>query len=225
MPPKGSSASDGGSADRRSPAALPREELAEIREIQQRQAASLRERIMETMLLACGEVGFRGITVEMMVDRYGGYRAQFYRHFANLAECYAAAYAWRAEGLCDEILAAGAAAPDWRQGMERALGVIADFVSAQPLVARALLIDVHVAGEPALAKRKELFERLSNAIDSARRENESRHSPPPLTALFMLSAIEAAAVSALMAGAPSSFTEAAPDLGQMIVGAYFGDDG
>jgi len=203
---------------------LPRQELAEIHELQQRQTASLREKIMETMLLACGEVGFRGVTVETMVERYGGYRAQFYRHFANLGECYAAAYEWRAGGLCDEILAAGEATPDWRQGLEAALAVLSRFVSAQPQIARALLIDVHVAGEPALAKRKGLFERLSNAIDSARRETESRHSPPPLTALFMLSAIEAAAVSALMADTPAAFAEAVPDLGQMIVGAYFGDD-
>jgi len=40
----------------------------------------------------------------------------------------------------------------------------------------------------------------------------------------MLSAIEAAAVSALMAGTPTAFAESVPDLGQMIIGAYFGDD-
>lgn len=179
---------------------------------------------METMLLACGEVGFRGITVETMVERYGGYRAQFYRHFANLSECYAAAYSWRAGGICDEILAAGAAATDWGAGLEQALSRLARFVGEQPLIARALLIDVHIAGEPALAKRKELFERLSSAIDTARRETESRHSPPPLTALFMLSAIEAAATAALMAGDPAAFVEAVPDLGQMILAAYFGDE-
>lgn len=74
-----------------------------------------------------------------------------------------------------------------------------------------------------MAKRNELLERLSQAVDSARRESESRHSPPPLTALFMVSAIEASAVAALLSDEPQRFGEAVPELAQMIVGAYFGD--
>jgi AcrR family transcriptional regulator len=178
---------------------------------------------MEAMLLACGESGYRGVTVESLVERYGGYRAQFYRLFPSLDQCYLAAYEWQAEGLCAEIMRSGASAPSWSEGLRAALEALATFVGERSLTARALLIDVHVAGEPALARRKEIYERLSRAIDSARRETGSRHSPPPLTALFMLSAIEAAVVSALVAGQPERFAEAAPELAQMVSSAYFGD--
>ena len=107
--------------------------------------------------------------------------------------------------------------------MHAAIGVVTTLVSERPLIARALLIDVHLAGEPAGELRKEMFERLSRAIDSARRETESRHSPPPLTALFMVSAIEAAVVAALVRGDPDSFAESAPELEQLVLAAYFGD--
>jgi AcrR family transcriptional regulator len=187
-------------------------------------SSELRERIMEAMLLTSGEVGYRGVTVEGVAARYGGDMDQFQRQFATLDDCFASAFDWQAERIAGEILAAGAAAPSWRQGLRQALDVLGAFVRARPLTARALLVEVYIAGEPSLSKRKEIFERLSRAIDSARREAAARHSPPPLTALFMISAIEAAVVSSLIAGKPEAFAEGAQDLGQMIFAAYFGDD-
>lgn len=178
---------------------------------------------MEAVLLASGEVGYRSVTVATTVARYGGDPTQLYADFENLGECFAAAYASRIDALAAEILDAAAAAPGWRQGLRAALEVVAAFVTARPLTARALLIEVHIAGEPALGKRRQTFERLARAIDSARREADAEQAPPPLTALFMLSAIETAVVSALISGKPEAFAEAVPDLGQMIVAAYFGD--
>ncbi len=178
---------------------------------------------MEATLTACGDVGYRGVTVDDVTERYGGDRAQFHSHFANLKECYAAAYEAEVGRLCAEILRAGAAEPTWRDGLHAAIVVVARFVSERPLVARALLVDVHLAGEPAGNLRKEMLERLSRAIDSARRETESRHSPPPLTALLMVSAIEVAVVAALVRGEPGSFAESAPELERLVLGAYFGD--
>lgn len=176
------------------------------------------------MLLVCGELGFRQVTVQAVLERYGGNRGQFYRHFANLGECYGVAYEVEAEHLCQEILRAGAAESTWRRGLRAALDALANFARQRPLAARALLIDVHIAGGPAMVKRKEMFERLSHAIDSARRETESRHSPPPLTALFMVSAIEASMVSALLSGEPERFEEAVPELAEVVAAAYFDDE-
>ena len=223
MAKKAPDASDGGDADRRRAAGSPRRELARIRELERRQRSDLHAQIMEAMLLACGELGYQNVTVERVLERYGGYRAQFYRHFANLGACYAAAYETEAGRLCEEILRAGAREPSWREGLAAALRRLATFIREQPIVARALAIDVHLAGDPALAVRQEILERLSRAIDSARRETGSRHSSPPLTALFMVSAIEAAVVSALVKGEPRHFEQAASELAQMVAAAYFGD--
>lgn len=183
----------------------------------------LRETIMAAMLRACGRWGYRGVTVQRLLDGYGGNRAQLYRQFANLDACFLEAYEAETERLCAGILAAGAAGADWRGGLSAALGELSAFAAAQPLMARALLIEVHRADPAALAKRKEMLERLSRAVDSARRENRSRHSPPPLTALFMVSAIEAAMVSALNAGEPQHFGEIVPELVELVCAAYFGD--
>lgn len=184
-----------------------------------------RETIRAAMLRACGEAGYRAVTVQRLLDAYGGNRAQLYREFPNLEACYLEAYETETERLCAEMLAAGAAGADWESGLRAALEALAAFVEAQPLPARALLTEVHLAGEAVLAVRNAMMERLSRAVDSARREIRSRHSPPPLTALFMVGTIEAAVVAALLASEPRRFTEAVPELAALVCSAYFGDPG
>jgi hypothetical protein len=224
MPPKAPEASDGEKAEGRKTAAAPRVELERLRELQRSQRSEVGDEIMRATLLACGELGYRWTTVERVIERYGGYRLQFYQHFANLGEAYGAAYKLEAGQLCDELLRAGAEQPTWQLGLRAALHRLAAEVRERPLVLRALLIDVHVAGEPAISVRNELLERLSHAIDDARRETVSRQAPPPLAAAFMVSAVEAAVVSALVAGEPRLFAATVPELAHLVVAAFLGEE-
>lgn len=175
------------------------------------------------MLRACGEVGYLRIALDELVARVGGSRDDFFRHFTGLGDCYTAGYEIETGRLGAELIAIGGAAGEWRQGLRAALDHLADYIDADPPLARALLIDVHLAGDVAELRRKQLCERLARAIDTAREEPDSHHSPPPLTSLFMVSAIESAAVAALIRDEPDSFTAAVPELEQLVLAAYFGD--
>jgi AcrR family transcriptional regulator len=202
----------------------PRVELARIRAAQTGEITRLKERIMEAAIEACGERGYREATVQDVIDRYGGHRQQFYKHFAGKADCYAAAYEFEVERLYAALGDRAAAEPSWRQGLVALLSGLAEFLCERPTFARGLLVEIHVAGGPALLKRLEVFERLTRAVDSARRETESRHSPPPVTATFMVGAIEAAVTSALTRAEPEDFAAAVPELAHMVLAAYFGDE-
>lgn len=204
-------------------AATPRRALARLQAGLEREEAELPERIGIAMLEACGELGYRAVTVRDVIERYGGYRLQFYRLFANKAECYELSYAAEAERLCAALLRAGAEQPDWRAALRTALATLARYIDERGAAARGLLVEVHVAGGGALEKKREMSERLTRAIDSARRETGSRHSPPPMTAVFMISAIEASVCEALEQGEPERFAAAVPELAQMVVAAYFGE--
>lgn len=197
-----------------------RRELSRARAEGVNQDPEIRLRIMDAMLHACGARGYREVSVQHVIDGYGGYRVQFYRHFASKADCYAAAYEEGIEDLCTRLFEACAAEATWRMGLRAALLELARLVGDDPALARGLLIEVFVAGGPALAKREEVFERLTRAIDGARRETESRHSPPPVTATFMLGAIEASVVNALFKRKPQSFAAGVPELVEMVAGAY-----
>jgi AcrR family transcriptional regulator len=202
----------------------PRRELARIRAERAGEVTRLRERIMAAMLEACGKHGYRDATVQDALDLYGGHRQQFYAHFANKAECYATAYELEVERLYRRLQGLAFGEPGWHRGLLAALGGLADFLCERPAFARGLLVEVHVAGGPALLKRLEVFERLTHAVDSARHETGSRHSPPPVTATFMVGAIEAAVTSALIRATPTDFADAVPELAHMVIAAYFGDE-
>jgi len=184
--------------------------------------AELRARAMAAALLACGELGYRNLSVAAVLERSGGYRRQFYRLFGNVSECYAAAFELHSGLLVERLLRAGAAAPDWSAGLRATLEELSRFASERPAFARGLLAEVHLAGSPALDRRREVLERLSRALDSARREIVSRHSPPPLTAPFMVGAIESSVVRALLKDEPEQFEREIGDLEQIIASVYFG---
>lgn len=211
---------DAGGREPRTPLAalesLRREELG--REEQVRRQLEL------AALEVSGEVGYRQLTVQRILDRSEVSRARFYKGFADKADCYGQAYGVAIERLEQDLLGPGAAAPNWPAGFRAALEALARFLDSEPLLAKGLLAEVHVAGGAAMAKRKEVFERFSSAIDIARRENESRHSAPPITASFILNAIEAAVVRTFIRGEPREFAASVPDLVYIAVSFYFGEE-
>ena len=202
----------------------PRGELSRIDETRRRQAEETRLAILEAMLASCGEKGYRRVAVQDVIERYGGNRVQFYRHFSSKADCYADAYEEEVERLHDRVRATAGAEGGWRGGLRAGLEELADYVEERRLVARGLLVEVHVAGGPALALRAEVLERGVAAIDAGRSEDGAGPSPPPITARFMAGAIESTLAGALAAGEPGAFAAAVPELTHMIVSAYLGDE-
>jgi AcrR family transcriptional regulator len=203
-------------------AATPRRALEQLRDSQSQQTEALRAQVQEATLVVCGELGYREVAVQDVLERSGCSRVRFYRLFGGKADCYARAYATEAERVCEALLDAARAAESWRAGLRVALSELSRFVCEQPLLAKGLFVEVHSAGGPALAKHTEMIERLSRAFDGARRENESRHSPPPIAAEFMVCAIEESVVTALAKGTPDSFADAVPELAFFAVAPFFG---
>jgi AcrR family transcriptional regulator len=205
-------------------AGTPRGELARQRQGWQVAEARVREQILEAMLACCGERGYRAVTVKDVYQRYGGHRSEFYRHFASKAECYAVAYELGAERLWQRLIRSCEAADDWAGGLRAGLDELATYIGEDSRVAAGLLVEAHVAPGPVRAKRTEVLERLTRAVDGARRETSaSRHSPPPITASFIVCAIEGSVVDALASGAPEKFAAAAPALRGLAESLYFGD--
>jgi AcrR family transcriptional regulator len=151
-----------------------------------------------TALVMAGESGFERVRVKELIERAGSNRARFYDAFAGKAALFAWAYPTALEALADRLLGACGAAPDWPSGMRRAIVELARFVSAEPEIARGLLADPAGAGAEVARRHMEVFERLSRAIDRARREtSQSRHPVPPFTSRFILSAIDTAVLKFL----------------------------
>jgi len=183
-----------------------------------------RAEVAETMLLSCGELGYVNVELLDVLERSDCSRLRFYRLFTDKADCYTQAYGTEIERLCDALLAAAAAEKSWRAGLRAALNDLALFIIVRPSLAKGLLVEVHSAGEPALAERTRMLARMTEAVDLARAESDSPLSPPAITGEFLVSAIESTAARALASGEPTHFARAVPDLAHLVVMAYFGRD-
>lgn len=199
----------------------PRRELDRLQKLRREESGRRRAELEAAALRGSAELGYANVTVQAVLDRAEASRSRFYREFDNLGACYASAYAKEIDLLSERLLAG--CADGWERGLDQALHVIRALVEDDPLLARALIVEVHVAGEPAIAKKREVWERLSHALDRARRETtKPRHSPPPLTASFMLSAIESAVCQFLLDGARDDFGQTVSALRDLIVETYRG---
>ena len=184
----------------------------------------VREGAMEGALVAVGEVGYREASVRTILERSGGHRAQFYRHFESKEDCFAQAYAAWVERLCVDLLEAAASAPDWETGVRAALVELFRFVSQRPAIARALFIEVHIAGEPALARHEAIVDRAATALDGARAEIEPGLEPPEATGAFVVGGIESCICEALSAGDARRVWDSLPELMRFAVGSYLGKE-
>jgi AcrR family transcriptional regulator len=182
----------------------------------------VRAELMEAMLLACGERGYREVAVKDVLARNGGHRIQFWQHFASKEECFELAYAHWSDRLVAELLEAGAGAGDWQGGVRAGLEAFFRFIDERPLLARSLLLDADVAGGPALAKREQAIERLGAAIDGVRERLDPADRPPPLTGLFVAGGIATYAGEQLASGREGAPWQGLPELMRFATAPYFG---
>jgi AcrR family transcriptional regulator len=176
------------------------------------------------MLLTVGALGYEKATVGEVATRAGISRDQFHRRFGSKDECFAQAYEEAADRLCEELLEAGRTAGSWRLGFRAALAELLRTVAEQPLLARALLLEVRAARGRAWASHQRVVERLIAAVDSAREDPDVLPSVSPTTAGFMVGAIEESLGLEIGAGRASEVERLLPDLSHLVVLNYFGED-
>ncbi len=175
------------------------------------------------MLLSVGAHGYDKATVQEVLERSGMSRDRFQRRFGGKQGCFAEAYEMAAERLCAEVLEAGRRAESWRAGFRAALVRLLKTVAEQPLLAKALLIEVRAARGEAWTKHQQLVERFVGAVDVAKREPGACPTTA-LTAQFVVGAIEESIVTEIGAGRTATVERLLPDLAHLAVLNYFGED-
>jgi len=186
--------------------------------------ATVRQGEMEGALHVVGEVGYRAASVRAVLEYSGAHRRQFYEHFDSLEDCFAQAYEAWIEQLGVSLLEAAVGAVGWRESVQAGIVRLFEFVVERPTIARALFLEVQVAGGAALAKHEEATERLGAALDSVRGEIAADEQPPEATAFFVVGGIEAAICDVLAEGNPNRIWDALPELMHLTVGSYLGNE-
>jgi AcrR family transcriptional regulator len=181
------------------------------------------EGVLEAMLLSAGALGYEKATVQEVLSRSGISRERFNREFGSKEECFARAYEMAVDRLEGELLEACEGAPSWRAGFRAALARLLRTVAEQPLLAKALLIEVRAARGRAWATHQRALERLARLVEIAREEPDAR-PPAKLAAQFVVGAIEESICVEIGAGRAAKVERLIPDLCHLAVLQYFGED-
>ena len=180
--------------------------------------------VLEAMLLTTGEKGYAKTTVREVAERARIAQDRFHRRFGNKEACFARAYEEAAERLAAELYEACREAADWREGFRAVLAELLRFVAEQPLVAKALLLEVRAARGGAWASHQRQLERLTAALDTARNEPGARPGSSPMTAGFIAGAIEETLSLELAAGRGADAERLLPDLTRLAFLQLFGEE-
>jgi AcrR family transcriptional regulator len=180
--------------------------------------------VLETMLLTVGELGYAKATVREVAERARITQDRFHRRFDSKEACFARAYEEAAERLAAQVLAACEEAPGWREGFRAGLAELLRTVAEQPLLARALLLEVRAARGVAWEAHQRQVDRLTAALDTARGEPGARPDANPMTAGFIAGAIEESLSIELAAGRAEGVPFLLDDLSRLAFLQLFGEE-
>jgi AcrR family transcriptional regulator len=180
--------------------------------------------VLEAMLLTAGEKGYAHATVREIAERAHITQDQFHRRFGSKEACFARAYREAAARISGELRAACREAAGWRDGFRAALAELLRTVAEQPLLAKALLLEVRAARGEALREHQEIVAQMISALDTAREEPGSRANASPMTAGFVAGAIEETLCVELAAGRAAEAERLLPDLTRLAYLQFFGEE-
>jgi AcrR family transcriptional regulator len=179
---------------------------------------------LEAMLLTAGERGYAKATVREVAERARITQDRFHRRFGSKEACFARAYEDAAERLASQLRDACRGAESWRAGFRAGLAELLRFVAEQPLLAKALLLEVRAARGVAWAKHQEIVERLTAILDTAREQPGARAGASPMTAGFVAGAIEESLSIEIAAGRAEGVPFLLDDLTHLAFLQLFGEE-
>lgn len=128
-------------------------------------SAVQRERLMAAFTELIAAHGLTAVTVADVVGRARVSRAAFYSCFDDLGGCADAAYERFIAVLIDRLTDALAqASGDWEATIEETLRAYLDALVADPVVARAMQLEMDAAGRPARLRRQAALRGLADTL-------------------------------------------------------------
>lgn len=137
------------------------------------------QRLLQGMAKSISTKGYGATTIADIVAEAAVSRRTFYEHFDTKADCLMALYeSVSLEGLSVLV---GELNPDmpWRTQVQGALSAYFGWMAKNPVLMRALFIDILAIGADGLKVRRRMHEEIAKFISQT--VNNARHGAPPLS--------------------------------------------
>jgi AcrR family transcriptional regulator len=179
-------------------------------------------RILKAMAEAVADGGLHSVTVAGVAARAGVSVVEFHERFADLEECFLAAFEWGVRHGRAQMAAVYADAATWADGIRAALAALLGVLDEEPALARLWLVYSLGGGPRVLRRRAEVMAALCELVDRGRLEGQARSEPPELTAEGTVGGVLAIVQTRLLAPDPEPLTELLGQLMSLIMLPYRG---
>jgi len=185
--------------------------------------ADQRRRILRAIGELVGERGYGEVTVEQIVKRARVSFKTFYKHYPGKEECLL--------DLCDstfdyaekEIRGRLAAEPgDWPDQVLLALRTLVEMIVAEPVIARAVIVESPTVGPAITARYEEATRALVPLLRVGRRFNPRGAELPQTIEDTLAGSIFWSAYQRLMVGEADQLAASLPVLAELILRTYLG---
>jgi len=180
------------------------------------------ERMMEAILLLCGEQGYPSTSVQAVITRAGVSRNTFYKYFADKEDCFLRAFEAGVDELTRRVMAAGREAGDWRAGIRAGLTELVEVLEEQPMIASCLIIEAYAVGRRTLEKRAEAMREFALALDRIRETSAEAAELPPLTSEIVVGGLESLVRMQIEVDDPPTPRLLLPELVYFAIRPYLG---
>jgi AcrR family transcriptional regulator len=171
-----------------------------------------RERLFGAIVAVVSEKGYEATTVADVIELSGVSRSAFYEHFANKAECLAAAAAELIRptlGALGEVEAEGG-------GGQAVFERFVDLLGTQRAAARVCFVELHAAGEMGEAVADRGFEALAQMVDRLG-NSQPGGGPGPMLTRVLLDGLRKLIHTRLCRGEERDLATAAPELWRWLL--------
>lgn len=184
-----------------------------------------RRRILRAIGELVAELGYADVTIELIVKRARVSNKTFYKHFSSKDECFEAlfdsAFGSTEKAIRERLDAEGGS---WPEQVVLALTVWIERIAADPLIARAVLVEAPTVG-PGMIERYEQATRAFVPLLRAGRELSPRGGELSATVENMLvGSLFWSVYQRLIAGQAESLPELVPELSELVLRSYLGAD-
>jgi AcrR family transcriptional regulator len=183
-------------------------------------AADQRRRMLEALPRAVAENGFEATTVEHVVKLGGVRRNSFYQQFSDKRDCFAAAYEIAQERLLGVLTFQCYTQAGLLDRVGAALGGGLGLLSANPSLARLIVVEAPAAGGEIAARHQEWLDRYSRLLQLAAVGTPDAAAPKPALEPAIVGAIVSRIKQLVLAGEIEDLPRLCPALTQLTLSYY-----
>jgi AcrR family transcriptional regulator len=141
-----------------------------------------RERLLSAVVQVARRTGYSGLTVREVIAAAGVSRKTFYELFEGKDDVFLAAYDRVVGRLADGVTAATARGRTWPEQVSLGLETLLERLASDPAVAHLCVVEVLVAGPPALTRRAAALEAFRTFLEPGYDHAPEGVEPPALAA-------------------------------------------